>query len=43
MEAFGTISFGGVVSHANAAAEALGIRTGQALRPQIEQLSRRSI
>ena len=31
----------GVVSHANAAAEALGIRTGQALRPQIEQLSRR--
>lgn len=31
----------GVVSHANAAAEALGIRTGQALQPQIEQLSRR--
>jgi len=31
----------GVVSHANAAAEALGIRTGQALQPQIEQLRRR--
>ena len=31
----------GVVSHTNAAAEALGIRTGLALRPQIEQLSRR--
>lgn len=31
----------GVVSHANTAAEALGIRTGQTLRPQIEQLSRR--
>lgn len=31
----------GVVSHANAAANALGIRTGQALKPQIEQLRRR--
>jgi len=31
----------GVVSHTNAAAEALGICTGLALQPQIEQLSRR--
>ena len=31
----------GVVSHANAAAEVLGIRTGQALRPQIDPIRRR--
>jgi hypothetical protein len=31
----------GVVSHANAAARALGIETGIALKPQIEQLQRR--
>mgnify|MGYP006145950403 CR=1 FL=1 len=31
----------GVVSHANAAAVSLGIRTGQLLQPQIEQLRRR--
>jgi len=31
----------GVVSHANAAALALGITKGQALRPQIEAISRR--
>jgi uncharacterized protein YunC (DUF1805 family) len=31
----------GVVSHTNAAARALGIRTGEALRDQIEQLQRR--
>ena len=31
----------GVVSHANAKALAIGIRVGQALRPQIEALTRR--
>ena len=31
----------GVVSHANAAARALGIRVGQPLRPQIDALTRR--
>jgi hypothetical protein len=31
----------GVVSHVNAAAQALGIQAGAPLRPQIEQLQRR--
>lgn len=31
----------GVVSHANTAAQALGIRTREALQPQIDNLSRR--
>ncbi|WP_332741651.1 hypothetical protein [Hydrogenophaga sp.] len=31
----------GVVSHANAAAQALGIRTQERLQPQIDNLSRR--
>lgn len=37
-----TSTFGeGVVSHANAAALAMGIAIGQALRPQIEAITRR--
>lgn len=31
----------GVVSHANAAALAMGIQVGQALRPQVEAITRR--